>query len=154
MIVLRGAGLVLLYQEPAWQCVHCAKKKERRLNATPLARQNLQKHYRDNASRPLSILTLTRLRKLMPISICPLMPIETRTSRISMPDMDRSGTVTLRVLMMPLAVWPRPVAAGNWQCRTAAPFPPYRKLLASHRQDQERTEVDKLMNFFTRLKYE
>ena len=30
----------------------------------------------------------------------------------------------------------------------------YRKLLASHQQDQERSEVDKLMNFFTRLKYE
>ena len=30
----------------------------------------------------------------------------------------------------------------------------YRKLLASHQQDAERSEVDKLMNFFTRLKYE
>lgn len=30
----------------------------------------------------------------------------------------------------------------------------YRKLLASHQHDQERSEVDKLMNFFTRLKYE
>jgi hypothetical protein len=30
----------------------------------------------------------------------------------------------------------------------------YRKLLQSHQQEQERTEVDKLMNFFTRLKYE
>ena len=30
----------------------------------------------------------------------------------------------------------------------------YRKLLASHQQQPERSEVDKLMNFFTRLKYE
>ena len=30
----------------------------------------------------------------------------------------------------------------------------YRKLLASHQQEPERREVDKLMNFFTRLKYE
>ena len=30
----------------------------------------------------------------------------------------------------------------------------YRKLLASHQQESERSEVDKLMNFFTRLKYE
>lgn len=30
----------------------------------------------------------------------------------------------------------------------------YRKLLASHQQEPERSEVDKLMNFFTRLKYE
>lgn len=30
----------------------------------------------------------------------------------------------------------------------------YRKLLASHQQEAERSEVDKLMNFFTRLKYE
>jgi hypothetical protein len=30
----------------------------------------------------------------------------------------------------------------------------YRKLFASHQQDQERSEVDKLMNFFARLKYE
>ncbi|CAN5133260.1 hypothetical protein BH11PSE11_BH11PSE11_34450 [soil metagenome] len=30
----------------------------------------------------------------------------------------------------------------------------YRKLFQSHEQAQERTEVDKLMNFFTRLKYE
>jgi len=30
----------------------------------------------------------------------------------------------------------------------------YRKLFLSHQQEQERSEVDKLMNFFTRLKYE
>ncbi|MBS1231017.1 MAG: hypothetical protein H6R17_4294 [Proteobacteria bacterium] len=30
----------------------------------------------------------------------------------------------------------------------------YRKLLQSHQQEKERSEVDKLMNFFTRLKYE
>jgi hypothetical protein len=30
----------------------------------------------------------------------------------------------------------------------------YRKLFASHQQDQERSELDKLMNFLTRLKYE
>ena len=30
----------------------------------------------------------------------------------------------------------------------------YRKLLASHQQEPERREIDKLMNFFTRLKYE
>jgi len=30
----------------------------------------------------------------------------------------------------------------------------YRKLFASHQQEPERSEVDKLMNFFTRLKYE
>ena len=30
----------------------------------------------------------------------------------------------------------------------------YRKLIASHQQEPERSEVDKLMNFFTRLKYE
>ena len=30
----------------------------------------------------------------------------------------------------------------------------YRKLLVSHQQQPERSEVDKLMNFFTRLKYE
>ena len=30
----------------------------------------------------------------------------------------------------------------------------YRKLFASHQQEHERSEVDKLMNFFTRLKYE
>lgn len=30
----------------------------------------------------------------------------------------------------------------------------YRKLIASLQQDQERGEIDKLMNFFTRLKYE
>jgi hypothetical protein len=30
----------------------------------------------------------------------------------------------------------------------------YRKLLASHQQEPERSEIDKLMNFFTRLKYE
>ncbi len=30
----------------------------------------------------------------------------------------------------------------------------YRKLFASHQQEQERSELDKLMNFFTRLKYE
>lgn len=30
----------------------------------------------------------------------------------------------------------------------------YRKLFASHQQEPERREVDKLMNFFTRLKYE
>lgn len=30
----------------------------------------------------------------------------------------------------------------------------YRKLIASHQQEPERREIDKLMNFFTRLKYE
>ena len=30
----------------------------------------------------------------------------------------------------------------------------YRKLFASHQQEKERSEIDKLMNFFTRLKYE
>lgn len=30
----------------------------------------------------------------------------------------------------------------------------YRKLLASHQQKTERSELDKLMNFFSRLKYE
>ncbi|MGZ5858300.1 MAG: hypothetical protein ACXWJK_13785 [Burkholderiaceae bacterium] len=30
----------------------------------------------------------------------------------------------------------------------------YRKLIQSHQQDQERSEVDKLMNFFAHLKYE
>src|SRR5438105_6877228 len=30
----------------------------------------------------------------------------------------------------------------------------YRKLFLSHQQEQERSEVDKLMNFFTQLKYE
>lgn len=30
----------------------------------------------------------------------------------------------------------------------------YRKLFQSHQQEQERREIDKLMNFFTRLKYE
>jgi hypothetical protein len=30
----------------------------------------------------------------------------------------------------------------------------YRKLIQSHQQQAERSEVDKLMNFFTRLKYE
>ena len=30
----------------------------------------------------------------------------------------------------------------------------YRKLLASHQHDQQRSEIDKLVNFFTRLKYE
>lgn len=30
----------------------------------------------------------------------------------------------------------------------------YRKLLASHQHAQERSEVDKLINFVTRLKYE
>jgi hypothetical protein len=30
----------------------------------------------------------------------------------------------------------------------------YHKLFQSHQQDQERSEIDKLMNFFTRLKYE
>lgn len=30
----------------------------------------------------------------------------------------------------------------------------YRKLFQSHQQEQERSEADKLMNFFTRLKYE
>jgi len=30
----------------------------------------------------------------------------------------------------------------------------YRKLFLSHQQEQERSEIDKLMNFFTRLKYE
>lgn len=30
----------------------------------------------------------------------------------------------------------------------------YRKLFQSHQQEEERSEVDKLMNFFTRLKYE
>lgn len=30
----------------------------------------------------------------------------------------------------------------------------YRKLFQSHQQEEERSEIDKLMNFFTRLKYE
>jgi hypothetical protein len=30
----------------------------------------------------------------------------------------------------------------------------YRKLFQSHQQDQERSEIDKLMNFFAHLKYE
>jgi len=30
----------------------------------------------------------------------------------------------------------------------------YRKLIQSHQQEQERSEVDKLMNFFAHLKYE
>ena len=30
----------------------------------------------------------------------------------------------------------------------------YRKLMASHQREPERSEIDKLMNFFTRLKYE
>lgn len=30
----------------------------------------------------------------------------------------------------------------------------YRKLFQSHQPEQERSEIDKLMNFFTRLKYE
>jgi len=30
----------------------------------------------------------------------------------------------------------------------------YRKLMASHQQQPERSEIDKLMNFFTRFKYE
>ncbi|HEY8099837.1 MAG TPA: hypothetical protein VIF82_03725 [Burkholderiaceae bacterium] len=30
----------------------------------------------------------------------------------------------------------------------------YRKLIQSHQQEQERSEIDKLMNFFAHLKYE
>lgn len=30
----------------------------------------------------------------------------------------------------------------------------YRKLFQSNQQDEERSELDKMMNFFTRLKYE
>jgi hypothetical protein len=30
----------------------------------------------------------------------------------------------------------------------------YRKLFQSHQQEQERSEIDKLMNFFAHLKYE